>query len=146
MTKWISTFQKTLSVLLVWKWWKIQSWTDAGNERKSILQWLHGGNAHCPLTRKPLTPSQLAPNNALKKRIRRWSMEHGLKMHEEEGQEANSYYANETGCIGILSVGNGDISSNPEVDHIMGILNNVLEISTFRWKQASVHAWRSLFL
>ena len=41
-------------------------------ERKAILQWL-STNDTCPVTRKPLSPSLLIPNNQLKSQIANWS-------------------------------------------------------------------------
>lgn len=40
-------------------------------ERKAILEWVLA-NGTCPLTRQPLSSTQLVPNHALKNRIQNW--------------------------------------------------------------------------
>eukprot|EP00529_Nitzschia_sp_RCC80_P036210 CAMPEP_0113487356 /NCGR_PEP_ID=MMETSP0014_2-20120614/25467_1 /TAXON_ID=2857 /ORGANISM="Nitzschia sp." /LENGTH=162 /DNA_ID=CAMNT_0000381051 /DNA_START=76 /DNA_END=564 /DNA_ORIENTATION=+ /assembly_acc=CAM_ASM_000159 len=44
-------------------------------ERRAILEWLGEGNTTCPITRKPLTPSMLFPNAALRMRVKSWEKE-----------------------------------------------------------------------
>lgn len=41
-------------------------------ERKAILEWLSSGHSCCPISRKPLTPTDLVPNHTLAERIERW--------------------------------------------------------------------------
>lgn len=52
-------------------------------DRQAILRWLNSGHDTCPLTRKPLQPSHLIPNNRLKMNILRWKMDHP-KVDDEE--------------------------------------------------------------
>jgi len=47
-------------------------------ERSAILDWLGKGSNVCPLTRKPLKPSDLIPNHALEVKISAWRLERGL--------------------------------------------------------------------
>ena len=110
-------------------------------DRKSILQWLHKGNAHCPLTREPLRPSQLVPNNALKVRIRRWSMEHGISHEDydeneshllrettEEEEDSRKYsHIEELGVIGFID--SNDNRPNPLSD-LADLFDQVLEITS----------------
>ncbi|CAJ1966060.1 unnamed protein product [Cylindrotheca closterium] len=118
-------------------------------ERKSILNWLHRGNAHCPLTREPLRPSQLVPNNALKVRIRRWSMENGVsheehynnnddilsdrsESSEEEGSEKYSHIE-EMGVMGFMSNNNNyeiPTSSRNALADLTDLFDQVLEITS----------------
>ena len=41
-------------------------------ERSAILDWLAEGNACCPVSGKPLRPSNLVSNKALESKIRKW--------------------------------------------------------------------------
>lgn len=104
-------------------------------DRRSILQWLHRGNEHCPLTRQPLSPSQLVPNNALKTRIRRWSMEHGLNNNEEFSNADNEQeysYVEERGVIGTLHIehNNDNTSNTNALSHLVDFFDQVLEITS----------------
>jgi hypothetical protein len=49
-------------------------------ERKAIVEWLNRGNKTCPLTREPLSYSNLVPNAALRMRIERWKKDNGMKV------------------------------------------------------------------
>eukprot|EP00980_Cylindrotheca_fusiformis_P028715 scaffold22639_cov105-Cylindrotheca_fusiformis.AAC.9 len=123
-------------------------------DRQYILEWLvHNGNDHCPITRQPLSPSQLVPNNALKKQIRRWSMEqrHGISTSigddddDQDQQEEEEYsYIEERGVIGIVEFKEGGnnnnnnktlssttstSSTNPLAD-LVDLFDHVLEITT----------------
>ena len=48
--------------------------------RDAILEWLGTGNDTCPLTRKPLAPSNLIPNASLRLEIRSWQRDNGLEV------------------------------------------------------------------
>ena len=41
-------------------------------EREAIFEWMWGGNATCPLTRKPLRPADLVENDELYNEISIW--------------------------------------------------------------------------
>jgi hypothetical protein len=58
-------------------------------ERSAILKWL-GHSSLCPLTRKPLRPSDLFPNCHLEQRIRFWRLNNDVKEEskEEEGDDS----------------------------------------------------------
>jgi U-box domain len=43
-------------------------------ERQAILQWIERGNGFCPLTRQPLSYSDIVPHHALRSRIECWRM------------------------------------------------------------------------
>ena len=45
-------------------------------ERDAILEWLNQGNNSCPLTRKPLRPSMMVSNAALRRSINKWFRDH----------------------------------------------------------------------
>ena len=75
-------------------------------DRKSILDWLNAGNLTCPLTRKPLKPSELVPNHQLELRIRMWRMAH------EEGYRTTS--SSDTGAESkTAACGDDDKASSP---------------------------------
>jgi hypothetical protein len=73
---------------------------------KYILQWLHQGNIHCPLTCELLRPSLLVPNNPLKSSIMKWKLNKGVE--EEEDHEMNdtsisaSSNGNENCFVGVI--------------------------------------------
>jgi hypothetical protein len=46
-------------------------------ERSAILQWMSKGNECCPLTRRPMTLSDLVRNRPLEEEIRKWKWLHG---------------------------------------------------------------------
>ena len=52
--------------------------------RNAILEWLGNGNTTCPLTRKPLMPSNLIPNGNLRLEIRSWQRQNGLEVTCQE--------------------------------------------------------------
>lgn len=52
--------------------------TGTSFERKAICSWLAKGYGVCPLTRQPLTPSDLVPNKKLETEIFRWTFEHSF--------------------------------------------------------------------
>jgi U-box domain len=47
-------------------------------ERAAIVAWLRQGSGECPLTRKPLTMSDLIHNNYLSTEIATWRATHGI--------------------------------------------------------------------
>lgn len=47
-------------------------------ERSAILSWL-SRSTECPLTRKPLKPSDLLPNRSLEQKIRVWKETNGIE-------------------------------------------------------------------
>jgi U-box domain len=47
-------------------------------ERSAIVAWLRQGSGECPLTRKPLTMSDLIHNNYLATEIATWRATHGI--------------------------------------------------------------------
>jgi hypothetical protein len=57
-------------------------------ERAAIFSWLDQGSGSCPLTRKPLTASDLITNRRLKTRIRIWRANHGIPEPTEEEMAA----------------------------------------------------------
>lgn len=50
--------------------------TGHNYERSAILEWMHSGNATCPLTREKLRPFYLVHNEALKDEIVEWNEGH----------------------------------------------------------------------
>lgn len=73
-------------------------------ERNAILDWLNRGNSVCPLTRKPLKPSFLAPNVNLKMKIERWQKESGMFLSTENDDDDDSSSSNESDAMGIVGV------------------------------------------
>jgi hypothetical protein len=63
-------------------------------ERDAIMEWLAQGNAACPLTRNPLSPSMLIPNISLRLYIRSWQRKHGMTItaYEKNGEEKRSKF------------------------------------------------------
>jgi hypothetical protein len=53
-------------------------------ERAAIISWLDQGSGSCPLTRKPLTTSDLISNRRLKTLIRIWRANNGIPEPTEE--------------------------------------------------------------
>jgi U-box domain len=43
-------------------------------EKQAILQWIERGNGFCPLTRQPLSYSDIVPHHGLRSRIECWRM------------------------------------------------------------------------
>lgn len=74
-------------------------------ERASILQWLHRGNENCPLTRQPLSPSQLFPNNALKNNIQMWKRMNGMHAEKniDEEKDDESFILKKYGMITLFA-------------------------------------------
>jgi U-box domain len=72
-------------------------------ERNAILDWLNRGNTVCPLTRKPLKPSYLAPNVSLKIKIEMWKKESGMYLsNDEDDGSSSSDESDEVGIVGVL--------------------------------------------
>jgi hypothetical protein len=99
-------------------------------DRQAILQWLNRGNGNCPLTRRPLKPSLLAPNSSLKMRIAKWKVDQGCADDDDSvsGEEDNRF-------MGLLSVdkkfGAKLIWDTPEaVDDLLELYNEVLELTS----------------
>lgn len=59
-------------------------------ERCAILEWLGRGNERCPISRRPMSLSDLLPHRALQARIFQWKIEHGLVEAPFEGDESSS--------------------------------------------------------
>jgi hypothetical protein len=57
-------------------------------ERAAIFSWLDQGSGSCPLTRNPLTASDLISNRRLKTRIRIWRANNGIPEPTEEEMAA----------------------------------------------------------
>jgi hypothetical protein len=62
--------------------------TGLNFERAAIFSWLDQGSGSCPLTRKPLTASDLITNRRLKTRIRIWRANNGIPEPTEEEMAA----------------------------------------------------------
>jgi hypothetical protein len=62
--------------------------TGLNFERAAIFSWLDRGSGSCPLTRKPLTASDLITNRRLKTRIRIWRANNGIPEPTEEEMAA----------------------------------------------------------
>jgi hypothetical protein len=80
-------------------------------EKAAIFSWLEQGSGSCPLTRKPLTASDLVTNMRLKKQIYFWRAENGIPEPTEEERAAA-----ECKFVGILKISgdnNGDIRDQP---------------------------------
>jgi hypothetical protein len=58
--------------------------TGINFERAAIIGWLEQGSGRCPLTRKPLTNSDLITNRRLKARIGMWRANNGIPEPTEE--------------------------------------------------------------
>lgn len=61
-------------------------------ERATILEWIQRGRATNPLTRRPLYAGDLAPNETLKRQIRQWKKEHGMRQETEEEPNEVPFY------------------------------------------------------
>jgi hypothetical protein len=100
-------------------------------DRQAILQWLNRGNENCPLTRRPLKPSLLAPNSSLKMRITKWKVDQGCTDDDDSvsGQEDN-------GFVGLMSVekkfgAKMSWAGWPEpADVLLELYNEVLELTS----------------
>jgi U-box domain len=58
-------------------------------ERSAIVAWLRQGSGECPLTRKPLTMSDLIHNNFLATEIAQWRTMHGIPAVSNESEPQN---------------------------------------------------------
>jgi hypothetical protein len=47
-------------------------------ERSAILKWVARGNAHCPLTRRPLHLSDIVTNHQLRSKIRQFQVDNNM--------------------------------------------------------------------
>jgi hypothetical protein len=65
--------------------------TGLNFERAAIFGWLEQGSGSCPLTRKPLTASDLIPNRRLKTRICIWRANNGIPKPTEEEIDAAEF-------------------------------------------------------
>lgn len=66
-------------------------------ERRAIMEWIHQGNATCPMTRQPLRLSGLITNHALKAQIEQWKKQNNYKHHTKmESKNAASQAKDKT--------------------------------------------------
>jgi hypothetical protein len=77
--------------------------TGLSFERAAIFGWLEQGSGSCPLTRKPLTASDLIPNRRLKTQICEWRANNGIPEPTEEEKAAA-----ECKFVGFLKFSGGD--------------------------------------
>jgi hypothetical protein len=52
-------------------------------ERSAILSWLNESSGTCPLTRKPMRPSDMIPDTHLETQLRFWRMNNGIDMEDD---------------------------------------------------------------
>ena len=86
-------------------------------ERRAILDWLKTGTIDCPLTKQPLRPSDLIPNEQLRVRIAAWRITHGCGypeincMSKTTGPSHTSLEGNNS-FYGIMDLHWADVSSD----------------------------------
>lgn len=111
-------------------------------EKKAILDWLNRGNVNCPLTRQPLKPSLLIPNNNLKMSITRWKQNLGVPDKVDDDSSSSSETEND--FVGLLQVEeNSSEDSTPntteisqadsiedELRDLLDLYNEVLELTS----------------
>jgi U-box domain len=71
-------------------------------ERSAIIQWLAKGNTSCPITRKPMSLSDLISNRALEEEIFRWKFINAAEYMDKEQETVDRnaemvYVADTTG-------------------------------------------------
>jgi hypothetical protein len=76
--------------------------TGLNFERAAIFDWLEQGSGSCPLTRKPLTASDLIPDRRLKTQISIWRANNAIPEPTQEEMEAA-----ECKFVGFLKVSGG---------------------------------------
>ena len=61
-------------------------------ERRAIMEWIHQGNATCPMTRQPLRLSNLITNHSLKVQIEQWKKQNinNNKNHKNKSSSSSS--------------------------------------------------------
>jgi hypothetical protein len=96
----------------------VMSKSGQNYDRDAILQWLNRGNVNCPLTRQPLKPSLLAPNNSLKRKIMKWKFYNGVEENDDDDVSVSSNQ-DYKGFVGLIDVDCNGIdgsssSSTPE--------------------------------
>jgi hypothetical protein len=102
-------------------------------EKAAIFSWLEQGSGSCPLTRKPLTASDLVTNMRLKKEIRIWRSDNGIPEPTEEEMAAA-----ECKFIGTLKISGGnnkdvlDQLSQQPLPLVLAIRSNTLDPVTPR--------------
>jgi hypothetical protein len=99
-------------------------------DRRAILQWLNRGNGNCPLTRRPLRPSFLAPNSSLKMRIAKWKVDQGFTDDDDGVPDED-----DNGFVGLLSVQKFGTKmpweESPEpADDLMELYNEVIALTS----------------
>jgi hypothetical protein len=79
--------------------------TGLNFERAAIFGWLEQGSGSCPLTRKPLTASDLISNRRLKTHIRIWRANNGIPEPTQEEKAAA-----ECKSVGFLKISDGKMA------------------------------------
>jgi len=93
--------------------------TGQNFERSAILSWLSRGNAECPITRRPMKPSDLIPNGAMQTKIQCWMKKHGVDWEEAASGR------NVTDCSGDEDEDNEDAEEQGEIGNFYGFLCDV---------------------
>jgi hypothetical protein len=117
-------------------------------EKAAIFGWLEQGSGSCPLTRKPLTASDLCTDRRLKTQINLWKKSNGIPEPTEEEMAAA-----ECKFVGFLKVSDIDKEGIPlshsqqPLTHALVRSNirnhSVLPSSTERQASSSRHAHQS---
>jgi hypothetical protein len=89
--------------------------TGLNFERDAIFSWLEKGSGSCPLTRQPLTASNLIRNRTLKTQIRIWRANNGIPEPIEEEMTAA-----ESKCVGFLKI-SGDKNKEIMAHHSLSM-------------------------
>ena len=128
----------------------VMSRSGQNYDRRAILEWLYQGNTNCPLTRQPLKPSFLVPNNCLKMMILKWKQENvnsdELSFDESERTSCSNNF------VGLLSMDESSrseataagASANPynsqvddELSDLLDLYNEVLALTAFNVTNAT---------
>jgi U-box domain len=92
-------------------------------ERAAVTDWLNGGHSYCPISRKPLSLTDLVPNHALAERLERWKFQ-----KEQMGSielSVNHHSGGERCCSETV-----DSESDAMVD-----VNIAGDVETGKWKR-----------
>jgi hypothetical protein len=66
--------------------------TGRNYERDAILEWLEKGSGKCPLTRQPMSPSDLVSNRSLESKIKAWRVAHNVAKPEKKAESSNDNF------------------------------------------------------
>jgi U-box domain len=94
-------------------------------ERAAVTDWLNGGHSYCPISRKPLSLTDLVPNHALAERLERWKFQ---KEQMDSIELSANHHSSGESCCSETVVSESDV---------MVDVNVTDDVETGKWKRKS---------